>query len=154
MTSSTESLGTSLGRGTAAGIAGTVVMTAFQHYVEMPLTQRKESFAPADLAQTVLRIKPRSKPGRRKLNLATHFALGAGWGLARSAVGRFGLAGHPAVAATFAAMYPGDVLLATALGIYRPREWSAQDVAVDVVDKLVQAEATGLIYDALSPTAR
>ncbi|WP_285289544.1 hypothetical protein [Arthrobacter sp. ISL-65] len=31
----------SLARGMAAGVAGTVVMTAFQQFVEMPLTGRE-----------------------------------------------------------------------------------------------------------------
>lgn len=80
------SLPTTLGRGVVAGLAGTAVMTAFQLLVEMPLTRRKESFAPAELAMTLLGVKPRSRKGRRQLNYATHFALGAGWGLARGAL--------------------------------------------------------------------
>lgn len=33
------------------------------------------------------------------------------------------------------------------LGLYKPRQWSAQDTAIDVIDKLLQAEATSVIYD-------
>ena len=36
-----------LGRGVLAGLAGTVVMTVFQRLVEMPLTSREDSYAPA-----------------------------------------------------------------------------------------------------------
>jgi len=32
-----------LGRGALAGVAGTVVMTAFQKFVEMPITGRPDS---------------------------------------------------------------------------------------------------------------
>jgi hypothetical protein len=35
-----------LGRGVLAGLAGTVVMTAFQRLVEMPLSGREDSYAP------------------------------------------------------------------------------------------------------------
>ncbi len=42
-----DTTATVLGRGTAAGLAGTAVMTAFQVLVEMPLTGREESYAPA-----------------------------------------------------------------------------------------------------------
>ncbi len=37
-----------LGRGAVAGVAGTVVMTAFQKFGEMPITGRSDSYAPAD----------------------------------------------------------------------------------------------------------
>lgn len=39
------------------------------------------------------------------------------------------------------------MLLATALGLCTPTRWSAKDVAVDVVDTYVQAQATGLVFD-------
>lgn len=146
----TESLPVTLGRGVAAGLLGTAVMTAFQRFVEMPLTRREDSFAPADLAMRVLPIRPSTTRERTRLNYVMHFLLGAGWGAARGGVARAGLRGQPAVGATFAAMYPGDVLTATLLGIYRPREWSVKDTAIDVIDKLVQAEATGVIYDRLA----
>jgi len=44
-------------------------------------------------------------------------------------------------------VYTGDVLLNTALGLYQPLTWSRKDWAIDVVDKLVQAAATGIVYD-------
>jgi hypothetical protein len=45
------STATMLGRGALAGLAGTVVMTAFQKLIEMPLSQRQDSYAPADFAE-------------------------------------------------------------------------------------------------------
>ena len=68
-----------------AGLAGTTVMTAFQKLVEMPLTGRADSYAPADLAQELLGMHPATAAGRRRLNNTTHFALGGMWGLAHSA---------------------------------------------------------------------
>ncbi len=47
----------------------------------------------------------------------------------------------------FAVVYTGDVFLNTALGLYQPSSWSKGELAVDVIDKLVQAEATGAIFD-------
>lgn len=42
----------------------------------------------------------------------------------------------------------------TALGLYKPQTWSSEDRAVDIIDKLVQAEATGVIFDqVLGPDA-
>ncbi|MBW3615648.1 MAG: hypothetical protein KY439_10125 [Actinobacteria bacterium] len=140
-------LATSIARGIVAGIGGTGVMTAFQKLVEMPITGRGESFAPANFASRVLPIEPTNDHERRQLNWITHFGLGAMWGTAFGIAGAAGLRGQKAVAAVFAVVYTGDVLLNTALGLYEPSKWSRRDLAIDVVDKLVQAEATGFIFD-------
>lgn len=147
MTTERLPLAAAIGRGVLAGLAGTVVMTAFQKLIEMPITGRGDSYAPADLAQKLLPIHLRSAKGRWRLNYATHFALGAMWGAAQGLAGYLGLRGQRAVAAVFATVYTGDVLLNTALGLYHPLRWSRRDLAIDVIDKLVQAEATGLVFD-------
>lgn len=152
--SSTDSAGASVvARGMAAGLLGGVVMTAFQRLVEMPLTGREESYAPAMLLEKLLPIKPKGVK-RRRINHAAHFAVGATWGAGHALlVHRTGLRGQRAVGTAFAAFWGGDVVANTALGLTRPWAWSAQDLAIDVVDKLVLAEATGLIYDRLDPAA-
>jgi hypothetical protein len=147
MTPPRAPLSQTIGRGIVAGLAGTAVMTAFQKFVEMPLTGRKDSYAPADFAQKVLPIHPTSDRARNRLNYATHMALGTMWGTAYGVAAHAGLRGQRAVAAVFAMVYTGDVVLNTALGLYQPTTWSAQDWAVDIIDKLVQAEATGAIFD-------
>ena len=136
-----------IGRGVLAGVAATGVMTAFQKLVEMPLTGRAESYAPADLVERVLPVHPRTPEGRRRLNYATHFALGGMWGTAFGLAAKAGMRGQQAVHVVFAVVYTGDVLLNTALGLYEPNKWTAQDWAVDLVDKYVQAQATGLLLD-------
>ena len=42
-----------LGRSVVPGVAGTVVMTVFQKFAEMPLTGRPDSYAPAELVTAV-----------------------------------------------------------------------------------------------------
>ena len=143
-----------LGRGVVAGLAGTVVMTAFQKLVEMPITQREDSYAPANFAEKVLPVHPRTAAGRDRLNIITHFALGAMWGAAYGLAARKGLRGQKAVHSVFAVVYTGDVVLNTALGLYQPSQWSGQDLAIDVVDKYVQAQATGAVFDRLLDPAR
>lgn len=133
--------------GVAAGIGGTAVMTAFQKLIEMPITGRGDSFAPADFAAKVLPLKPKSGKQRSRLNYATHFFLGANWGVAYAVASKAGLRGQPAIGATFAAMYTADLLINTALGLYEPAKWSVQDTVIDVGEKLIQAEATGLTFD-------
>jgi hypothetical protein len=143
-----------IGRGILAGVAGTVVMTAFQKFIEMPLTGRSESFAPADFAERILPVHPASDEGRIRLNYATHFALGGMWGTAYGLAASAGPRGQKAVNTVFAVVYTGDVLLNTALGLYKPGQWSAQDWAVDLVDKYVQAQATGAFFDRVLDPAR
>ena len=150
----TPSTATVLGRGVLAGLAGTVVMTAFQKLVEMPVTQREESYAPADFAEKVLPVHPTTPAGRRRLNDTTHFALGGMWGTAYGIAAARGLRGQKAVHTVFAAVYTGDVLLNTALGLYRPSTWTAEDWVVDLVDKYVQAQATGAVFDHVLDPAR
>ncbi len=141
------SLHVSLGRGVVAGLAGTAVMTAFQKLIEMPITGRAESDAPASFAERILPVEAKGLRQRRRLNYGTHFALGTLWGAAYAMAARAGLRGQRGVAATYVVVYSGDVLLNTALGLYEPLKWSLRDFAVDVIDKLVQAEATGALFD-------
>ena len=148
------SRGTFLGRGVLAGLAGTVVMTAFQKLVEMPLTGREASFAPANLVQKVLPVQTSTPQQREVLNNVTHLALGAMWGSAYGVAAAAGLRGQRAVNTVFATVYTGDVLLNTALGLYHPVQWSRKDWIVDVVDKYVQAQATGAVFDRLLDPAQ
>ena len=145
------SLPSSLARGVAAGLVGTTAMTAFQRLVEQPVTRRPDSFVPAEIAEA-LGVRARTAQGRTRLNWVSHFGFGSVWGAAYGVAARAGLSGQRAVHAVFAVLYPVDVLAATALGVYAPRTWSRQDWVVDVVDKYVALQATGLAYDrALAP---
>ena len=143
-----------VGRGIVAGVGGTVVMTAFQKFVEMPLTRRPESYAPARFAQRVTPAEPRTPQARRRLNYGTHFALGTMWGAAYGIAAAQGLRGQKAVHVVFGVVYVADVALNTVLGLYQPQRWTVQDVTVDVVNKYVQAQGTGLVFDRLLDPAR
>ena len=143
-----------MGRGVLAGVGGTVIMTAFQGLVEMPLTGRRESFAPADLAEDITPVKTKTAPGRRRLNWATHFGLGTMWGAAYGLAASRGLRGQRAANAVFVAIYTGDVLVNTALGLYHPTKWSKKDLLIDVVDKYVQAQGTAAIFDRVLDPAK
>ena len=145
---------TYLSRGVLAGLAGTVVMTAFQRLVEMPLTGRSDSYAPAEFAEKVFRLSRRPAPGRKRLNETTHLALGTLWGGAYGVAASQGLRGQKAANLVFGVVYTGDVLLNTVLGLYRPQDWTAKDWAIDLIDKYVQAQATGVVFDrVLDPAA-
>lgn len=129
-------------------------MTAFQRFVEMPLTKREDSYAPASFAEKVLPVQPASARVRRMLNEGTHLALGTMWGSAYGVAARRGLRGQKAANVVFGVVYTGDVLLNTALGLYRPGEWTGKDWAIDIIDKYVQAQAVGAVFDRLlDPTS-
>ena len=145
-TARSASLTADLGAGVVSGLAGTAVMTAFQKLVEMPLTGRPDSYAPAQFAERILPIGPSAGRARDALNYVVHFGLGIGWGAAYGVAAHRGLRGQRAVAAVFGAVYTADVALNTALGLYEPWAWSLTDTAVDVVDKLVQTEATAAVF--------
>jgi len=143
------SLGGSIGRGAVAGIAGTVVMTGFQRFVEMPLSGREESYQPAELVEKVIGRETK-QPGRRVLNHVAHFGVGAAWGAAHGATAHAGIRGPRTVAAVFGVLWPSDVSSMVLLGLGEPPwRWSRQDLAIDVADKLVLAVATGAAYEAL-----
>jgi hypothetical protein len=148
------SLTGNVGRGILAGVAGVAVMTAFQKFVEMPMTGRDDSYAPADFAERILPVRPKSPEDRTRLNYITHFSLGGMWGTAYGIAATAGLRGQKAVNAVFVAVYAGDVILNTALGLYQPTKWTRQEWVVDVVDKYVQAQATGAIFDRFLDPAR
>jgi hypothetical protein len=148
------SMATTVGLGILAGLAGTVVMTAFQEFIEKPVTGRGDSFAPANFAEKVSGVHPSTKQGRKQLNWVTHFALGGMWGSAYGVAAYAGLRGPQAIAAVFATVYTGDVLLNTELGLYEPSTWSGRDWAIDLTDKFVQAAATGVIFDQFLDPAR
>lgn len=143
-----------LGRGVLAGLAGTLVMTAFQKFVEMPLTQRPDSYAPADFAEKLLPLHPGTPDGRRRLNNTVHLALGGLWGTAYGTAAAAGLRGQRAVTTVFTVVYTGDVLLNTALGLYQPKQWTPRDWTIDIVNKYVQAQATSVIFDRLLDPGR
>ncbi|MFF0991494.1 hypothetical protein [Kocuria nitroreducens] len=141
------SLVESIARGMVAGVAGTVVMTAFQTFVEIPLSGREASYAPADFAEKILPLHPDTPQARQRLNWVTHFALGTMWGTAYGITAHTGLRGPKAIAVVFATVYTTDVLLNTALGLYQPTTWTKQDWAIDLLNKFVQGAATGVLYD-------
>ena len=145
-----DALAASLTRGVVSGLAGTAAMTAWQRLVEMPITGRGDSHEPANLVLRVLPIRPKHGRAKRRLNSVAHVAVGAAWGAAHGAFARRGLHGQRAVATVFGVLWPGDVTTTVALGMNPPPwRWSRRDLAIDLVDKLVLAQATGAVYDRL-----
>ncbi len=140
-------------RGAAAGLAGAAGMTAFQ-LVEMRVTGRAESDQPARLVARLLPVRPAGATGWRRLNYVAHTGVGVSWGVARAIAARAGLRGQRGTLALFAVLWNLDWVTVAALGLDPPPwRWSATELAVDVVDKLVMLECASLVLERIDPAA-
>ncbi len=140
------------GRGALAGVAGAVVMTAFQRAVEMPLSGRPESAEPLRAIERLTPFKvPRGARRRRAVNYAAHFGIGAAWGAGHAMLARrLDARGLAAAVKVFAILWPADAFGNAAAGVHDwPWRWTGRDAAVDVVDKLILAVATAVVFDRL-----
>jgi hypothetical protein len=143
-----EELAKMVGLGMLAGVAGSVVMTAFQKFIEMPISEREDSYQPAQLAQKLLPIDPpKDDKALKRLNYAMHFMLGAMWGGAYGVAAYKDLRGLRAVSRVFPIIYTNDLAVATVLGLGKPWKWSRKEFTIDLVDKFVQVMATSFIFD-------
>ncbi|MBW3661714.1 MAG: hypothetical protein KY469_01335 [Actinobacteria bacterium] len=139
-------LAANVGKGLAAGLAGTAAMT-LSSSLEMKLRDRGASNAPADAASKVLDIEQFSdEEAEQRFGNLVHWAYGTGWGAVRGVLGT--LMPPPAAdAAHFGAVWGAEQLTLPALDVSPPAtEWGAEQVAVDAWHHLVYAVATGLAY--------
>ncbi len=139
-----------VGKGLAAGAVGTAAMTV-SSTIEAKLRRREGSSAPADAAAKVLAIEPKDDKAKARFSNGVHWAYGTSWGAARGLLARAGLAGIPAGAAHFAAVWGTGLVMLPALEVAPPvKEWGATELAVDAWHHLVYATATTLAYGFLT----
>ncbi len=140
----------SLTKGALAGLIGTAAMTAAQ-MAEMRLTGREPSLVPGRVASRLLRLNPEGDEALSRISIRMHWAHGMTMGTVRALLGRAGLRGPGAAAAHFALMWSGDVMLYKTLGIAPwPWQWTAAELAPDVLHKGIYAAATSAAYDRLA----
>lgn len=142
-----------LRRGAVAGLVGTAVMTLSES-VEAKLTGRPPSSVPGQVG-TVLLGEDKDDSARVKaLNPWVHWGHGIAMGAVRGLIGSRVEGAGAANATHFAALWSGDALLYSALGVAPPPwEWSPQELATDLGHKGVYALVTGLTYEALERRA-
>ena len=142
-------LGSAIGKGLIAGLAGTAAMTLSQ-LVEMKITGRKPSEAPVKVASEITGIKPVNANQKEKVSNEIHWAYGTGWGIARGIVGLTGLKGVPAALVHFAAIWGTSMIMLPAFKIAPPVfDEEPQSVTVDGLHHAIYALTAGLVYDAL-----
>jgi hypothetical protein len=137
-------------RGLAAGLAGTVAMTASQR-AEMRVTGREPSDLPAQVAEGLLGISPRGRT-RSAVGFGAHWINNSASGLGRAAVGGAGLRGLPAIGATFVFYMTAGALLFARLGLAPPL-WrrGVRQLAIETVHAGVWATVTSVTYELLEP---
>ena len=138
-----------VGKGLAAGIAGTALMTAAST-IEMRIQGREASSAPADAAAKVLGVEPKGETEKARFSTVVHWAYGTSWGAVIGLLGAAGLRGRSGAGAHFFAVWGSGLVMLPALGVAPPlREWGPKALATDAFHHLVYAAAAGLAFDAL-----
>ena len=139
-------LAAAVGKGLAAGLAGTAAMTV-SSTLEAKLRGREASTAPARAASRVLGVAPVDEQGERRFNTLVHWGYGTGWGAARGVVAAIGLSGAPATLAHLAAVWGSEQVALPATGAAPPAaQWDSTEVAIDLWHHVVYAAATGVAY--------
>lgn len=148
------SLGSAIGKGIIAGIAGTAAMTLSQ-WIEMRITQRKPSNSPAEAASKVLGVKPVSEEDKSKFTNIIHWLYGTGWGMARGIISLPGVRGVSASALHFAAVYSTALIMLPSLKVAPPvKDWDGKTIAVDVWHHLVYAAVAGIAFELMEDHSR
>lgn len=147
-------LGSAIGKGLLAGLAGTAAITLSQ-MIEMRITKRKPSEAPLKVVQQVTNVKPVNKEAKETVSQEIHWAYGTSWGIARGIIGLTGLRGLPAIAAHFAAIWGTAIFMLPAYKAGpKVTEEEPKAIAIDMMHHAVYATAAGLAYDVLDSGSR
>ena len=145
-------IASAIGKGLIAGAAGTLAITLSQ-MIEMKITKRNPSTAPADAAEKVLEVKPETEEDKQQFSKQIHWAYGTSWGITRSVLSLLGLRGLPATTIHFATIYSTALIMPTSLKVAPPlKEWNAQEFIIDALHHAVYAIAAGLVFDTMSET--
>ena len=135
-----------VGRGTAAGLAGAIVMSVSTN-AEMRLRDRPPSDAPARAIARIFGIRARGKRRKMQLALAGHLVTSVSIGAAGGALRAAGLAPAPANAAVFGlALLPETVIVPAVGATDPPWRWSGVDWVVTTVHHGLYAATAGATY--------
>ena len=146
----TGKLGTAIGRGLIAGLAGTAAITISQG-IERIISNKPPSFAPADAASKALSIEASDREERRKFSNEVHVTYGTLWGIGRGLLSLLGLKGAPATSLHFAAVYYTAITIEPDFEVAPPiEEWSKKEIAVFALHHIIYATVAGLVFDAIN----
>ncbi|HSQ43569.1 MAG TPA: hypothetical protein VLM16_01150 [Ginsengibacter sp.] len=141
-------LGAAIGKGLIAGLAGTMAITISQ-MIEMRITKRKASNAPAKAVKKTLHIE--ATPGKKEdFSNEVHWVYGTSWGVMRGLLSMAGINGFVATSLHLASIWGTAATIQPKLDIAPPlSEWEPKDIAIDLMHHAVYAIVAGLVYDAI-----
>jgi hypothetical protein len=141
-------LGAAIGKGLIAGFAGTIAITISQ-MIEMRITKRKASNAPAKAVEKTLHIE--ATPGNKEeFSNEVHWVYGTSWGVMRGLLSMAGIRGFAATSLHLASIWGTAVNIQPKLDIAPPlSEWEPKDIAIDILHHSVYAIVAGLVFDAM-----
>lgn len=149
-TNALEKLGTAIGVGLLAGVAGTIAITLSQT-IEMKITKRKPSTTPADAVEKTLDLKAVDELEKPKVSQEIHWTYGASLGITRGLLSLAGLKGWPATLAHFSAVWGGSMIMLPALELAPPvKEQKPKTLLIDGLHHAVYAIVAGFIFDAIT----
>ena len=149
MESGIGKIGSAIGRGIIAGLAGTAAITLTQ-FIEKQINHKEPNFAPADAACKALGLEASDREKRGKLSREVHWTYGTLWGVARGLLSLVHIKKSPATIIHFGAIYYTALTIQPDFEVSSPvSEWSKQDILLDAFNHAVYATVAGLVFDAI-----
>ncbi len=143
-------VGTAIGTGFLAGLAGTAAMTISQ-MIEMKITGRKASITPANAVREVFDIKPVTESKSTEVSNEIHWVYGTSLGLVRGLLGLAGIKNLMGTSIHFATIWTAELIMLPALRVAPPitRE-KPKDIITDALHHIVYALVAGCVFDAIN----
>ncbi len=154
-----------LGRGLAAGLAGTAAITAVstvEQLVKGSVRARRRGEEPsfdlleaatgpwlfaADAAGKLLGVTPRDDHAKRRFSVAVHWTYGAAWGASLAAMGLAGIRGPLAAGALLAGVLGAEMVAMPALHFFPPpSQWGKAAIVSSTYQHAVYAAAAALAF--------
>jgi hypothetical protein len=139
----------SVGKGLFAGVVGTAAMTV-SSTLEMKLSEREASKAPAQAAEKVLKVEPEDEQAEDDFSNLVHWGYGTAWGSVRGLLDSAGLSGPAATITHLALVWGSEQVVLPALDVSAPVfKYGGKATATDLLHHAVYATATGIAYSLL-----
>lgn len=142
-----EKIGTGIGVGIMAGVAGTAAITLSQ-MIEMKINNRKPGEGPIKAVERTLDIHPNAGT-RAQFGNRVHWIYGTSWGIVRGLLGITGMGRVLATTVHYVAITGVGMAIAPLEDVEPVMKWDKKTVAIDLFHHAVYAVAAGLVFDAI-----
>lgn len=142
-----KKVGTALGVGLLAGLAGTIAMTITQR-IEMKMTGRKGSDIPVKALRELMNVTPVTESKNIAVSNKVHFLYGIDIGMIRGLISLSGLKGLEAISAHFATIWCAELIILPILRVEPPvYKKDPRAVFKDALFHFIYAATAGLVFD-------